>query len=96
MYDILAMVRRVIDEYDDRMLAGELYLPLDKAVSYYGKAQPEFLLPFNLQLAWSEWNAEGIGEMIESSVKVAIENDDPSSLLNLYRRLIALRRDNQP
>ena len=29
-------MRRVIDEFDDRVLIGEIYLPLDRLVAYYG------------------------------------------------------------
>ena len=30
-------MRRVIDEFDDRVLIGEIYLPLERLVAYYGK-----------------------------------------------------------
>ena len=37
VHEIIAGLRRVIDEYDDRMLIGEIYLPLERLVTYYGE-----------------------------------------------------------
>ncbi|QBQ53930.1 alpha-amylase family glycosyl hydrolase [Nitrosococcus wardiae] len=65
VHDVFAMIRRVVDDYDDRMLAGELYLPIEKVVSYYGKQAPELHLPLNLQLAWSPWNADKLASTID-------------------------------
>ena len=30
-------MRGVIDEFDDRVLIGEIYLPFERLVAYYGK-----------------------------------------------------------
>ena len=35
--EIVAMMRKVADEYEDRVLIGEIYLPVDQLVLYYGK-----------------------------------------------------------
>ncbi len=48
--DIVAMMRAVIDEYDDRMLVGEIYLPLERLMAYYGASGKGAHLPFNFQL----------------------------------------------
>ena len=31
-------MREVIEEYDDRMLVGEIYLPVERLMAYYGAA----------------------------------------------------------
>ena len=35
--EVVAEMRRVVDEFDDRVLIGEVYLPLERLVAYYGK-----------------------------------------------------------
>ena len=34
--DIVAMMRAVIDDFDERLLIGEVYLPVDELMDYYG------------------------------------------------------------
>ena len=36
VHEVIAEMRRVIDEFDDRVLIGEIYLPLHRLVAYYG------------------------------------------------------------
>ena len=66
VHDILSRVRRVVDEYDNRLLSGELYLSTEQAVTYYGESEPELHLPFNLQLCWTAWDADVLRDMIEN------------------------------
>jgi glycosidase len=55
----------VIDEYDDRVLIGEIYLPIDELVTYYGDANSEAHLPFNFLLINAPWDAEHIRRVID-------------------------------
>jgi alpha-glucosidase len=64
IHDIVAMMRRVLDEYDDRMMVGEIYLPVDRLVTYYGLREPEAHLPFNFQLILLAWNGPTIAAAI--------------------------------
>jgi alpha-glucosidase len=65
IHEIVARIRGVVDEYrNDTMLAGELYLPIEKIMAYYGNQSPELQLPLNLKLAWTTWNAEEVGRII--------------------------------
>jgi alpha-glucosidase len=48
-------IRAVADEYDDKVLIGEIYMPLSDLVKHYGQGD-EFHLPFNFHLILSEWN----------------------------------------
>ena len=36
MHEVVAGMRRVVDEFDDRVLIGEIYLPIERLVAYYG------------------------------------------------------------
>ncbi len=65
-HDIISQFRRIIDEFDNRVLIGEMYLPLDRLVSYYGANLDELHLPFNFQLLDARWRAADIGRIIES------------------------------
>jgi alpha-glucosidase len=60
VHDLVEQMRRVSDEYGERLLIGEIYLPIGKLVAYYGTDQSGVHLPFNFQLIDLEWNAERI------------------------------------
>ena len=55
---------QVIDSYPDRLLIGEIYLPVDRLVTYYGKSSDGLHLPFNFQLIQAPWRAEVIRDLI--------------------------------
>ena len=63
--DIVAMMRAVIDQYDDRMLVGEIYLPVERLMAYYGASGKGAHLPFNFQLIRLPWNAQEIAAAVE-------------------------------
>jgi len=48
--DIVAEMRRVTDEFENRVLIGEIYLPLERLMSYYGKDLLGAQMPFNFAL----------------------------------------------
>ncbi len=62
--DVLAEMRAVVDAYGDRLLIGEIYLPLTRLVAYYGRDGRGAQLPFNFQLITAAWDAGGIATMI--------------------------------
>jgi alpha-glucosidase len=57
VHDIVTMMRQVADQYDERMLIGELYLPVGELVEYYGRERHTGLhLPYNFQLVLVPWD----------------------------------------
>jgi alpha-glucosidase len=62
--DVIAEMRGVIDEFDDRVLIGEIYLPFERLVAYYGKDLSGAHLPFNFALLSAPWNARAIERII--------------------------------
>ena len=61
----LTELRAVADEFEDRVLIGETYLPLERIVAYYGTADaPGIHLPFNFQLILLPWEAGALREWI--------------------------------
>jgi alpha-glucosidase len=63
--EIVAMMRGVIEEYHDRMLVGEIYLPVERLMAYYGAAGKGAHLPFNFQLIRLPWRAREIAAAVE-------------------------------
>jgi alpha-glucosidase len=63
--EIVAKFRSVVEEYDDRMLVGEIYLPVERLMAYYGASGRGAHLPFNFQLIRLPWNAREIAAAVE-------------------------------
>jgi alpha-glucosidase len=61
---VIAQMRRVVDEFDARVLIGEIYLPAARLVTYYGKDLGGAHLPFNFALLSAPWNARAIEKII--------------------------------
>ena len=51
VHDIVRRMRRLLDEYRERVLIGEIYLPLERLMQYYGADLQGAHLPFNFQLS---------------------------------------------
>ena len=74
--EIVREMRALMDGYGDRVLIGEIYLPLQELVQYYGAsaASPQLVdaapklegaqMPFNFHLILMGWNAGAIAEFI--------------------------------
>ena len=60
VHDIVSKMRAVMDEYEERVMIGEIYLPIDKLVVYYGLDNEGAHLPFNFQLVMTKWEARKI------------------------------------
>ena len=65
VHDVVSELRQVIDEFDDRVLIGEIYLPPGKLVAYYGRDLAGAHLPFNFALISTPWNARAIAKLID-------------------------------
>jgi alpha-glucosidase len=58
-------MRGVLDQYDERLMVGEIYLPLERLVTYYGAQGAGVHLPFNFQLIELPWHARAIADAID-------------------------------
>lgn len=63
--EIIAQWRQLSDRYDERVLIGELYLPIERLVTYYGRDGEGIHLPFNFHLISERWEARAIEALIE-------------------------------
>ena len=64
VHEIIAKMRKALEEYEERLLIGEIYLPLNKLVTYYGKENAGVHMPFNFQLIKVDWKAKDIYALI--------------------------------
>jgi alpha-glucosidase len=64
IHAVVAELRRVVDEFDDRVLIGEIYLPIERLVAYYGADLRGAHLPFNFTLLRAPWKARAIDRLI--------------------------------
>jgi alpha-glucosidase len=81
VHDVIAEMRRVLDAYEDRVLIGEIYLPTERLVTYYGKDLSGAHLPFNFQLIQTAWNARAIGKLVDEYDAAVPEGGWPNWVL---------------
>jgi alpha-glucosidase len=66
VHDIVRLVRHVTDAYGDIPLVGELYVPIDHLVTYYGAEGDGIQLPANFHLITTPWSARTIGALVDT------------------------------
>jgi len=82
VHDVVAGMRRVLAEYgEDRILIGELYLPIQKLVNYYGHKLGGAHIPLNFQLIFTRWDARAIENLIEQYEAAIPEGGWPNWVL---------------
>jgi len=64
VHDVIRRMRQLFNQYRDRVLIGEIYLPVEKLVEYYGADLSGAHLPFNFQLILAKWDARTIARLI--------------------------------
>ncbi|MDC7786909.1 alpha-amylase family glycosyl hydrolase [Rhodoplanes sp. TEM] len=65
VHEVIAEMRRVVEEFDSRVLIGEIYLPIERLVTYYGTDLSGAHLPFNFALLNAPWEARRIARLID-------------------------------
>jgi len=74
VHDVIAEMRQVTEEFDERVLIGEIYLPIERLVTYYGRDLRGVHLPFNFSLIRAPWDARAIATLIDE-YEVALPKD---------------------
>jgi alpha-glucosidase len=80
-HQIVGEMRDVLDEFPDRVLIGEVHLPLARAMAYYGRQRPFFNLPFNFQLMQSDWDCRSLSAAIDQYTQLLPQNAWPNWVL---------------
>jgi alpha-glucosidase len=65
VHEVIRRMRALLDEYDGRMMVGEIYLPNKRLMEYYGAAFDECHLPFNFQLIDSPWDCQTVRRLVD-------------------------------
>ena len=82
VHDVVAEIRGVLDAYPDRVFIGEVYLPIERLVSYYGRDMKGAHLPFNFQLIFATWTAASVMRIIEEYDAAVPQGGTPSWVLS--------------
>jgi alpha-glucosidase len=67
MHDIMRQMRTLTESYSQRVLIGELYLPLKPLMTYYGEQLDEIHLPFNFQFVnMPSWEVSSMLQAVDN------------------------------
>jgi len=87
VHEVVAGLRAVLGEFEDRVLIGEIYLPVDRLVAYYGAGLRGAQLPFNFQLLLLEgWSAVSLARTINTYMAALPPGGSPSWVLGNHDR----------
>lgn len=92
VHDIVRQMRSVLDRYGERVLIGEIYLPVGRLVTYYGENGGGCHMPYNFQLILLPWQARRIASAIDAYEEALPTHGWPNWVLgNHDRHRIATR-----
>lgn len=77
IHDFNRMLRTLVDQYDDRLLIGELYKSLEEIIKHYG-LNDELHLPLNSELMSCQWSAESVREVVDRYERLLPEGAWPN------------------
>lgn len=63
---VVSSMRKVADEFKDKLLIGEAYLPFNRLAAYFGRARDGVHLPFNFSLIGARWRATDVSALVAS------------------------------
>jgi len=101
VHRIAAEMREIADSYGasgqgDRVLIGEIYLPVDRLMHYYGGERPEMHLPFNFQLVDTPWEARSLAAVISNYEAALPPGGWPNWVLGNHDRPRVAAKRGQP
>ena len=86
VHGAIAAMRRVCDAYDDRVMIGEAYLPIDRLMAYYGVDLTGFHLPFNFHLISTPWSPVAVASLIDAYERALPPGGWPNWVLGNHDR----------
>ncbi len=86
VHGIAGEMRRIADSFGERVLIGEIYLPLGRLMHYYGRETAGVHLPFNFQLIDAPWSARGLARLIAEYEAALPEGAWPNWVLGNHDR----------
>ncbi|HLN54871.1 MAG TPA: alpha-amylase family glycosyl hydrolase [Bacteroidales bacterium] len=82
VHEIVGEMRAIHDQYGDRLMIGEIYLPIQRLVTYYGVQGSGAHLPFNFMLLTLPWQAQKIASGIDEYESALPENAWPNWVIS--------------
>lgn len=82
VHEIAAKMREIADDFGERVLIGEVYLPVERLMEYYGRDGNGVHLPFNFQLLTLTWDANTIRRAIRDYEEALPEFGWPNWVLS--------------
>ncbi|KPP88620.1 alpha-amylase family glycosyl hydrolase [Erythrobacter sp. HL-111] len=87
IHELVTQMRGVVGEYDHRLLIGEIYLPLERLVAYYGEgAESGVHLPFNFLLLQCPWRPRRIAALVREYEEALPAHGWPNWVLSNHDR----------
>ena len=81
VHDIVRSMRATLSEYGEKVLIGEIYLPIAQLMTYYGPNGEGADMPFNFQLLNAAWRAGDIARSIRDYNSALPEHAWPNWVL---------------
>ncbi len=92
VHAIVEKMRTLADSYGDKLIIGEIYLPIERLVLYYGTDNQGAHLPFNFQLISLPWDAQQLAIAIDQYEAMLPEKGWPNWVLSNHdKKRIASR-----
>ncbi len=85
VHDIIRSWRRILNQYGERTMVGEVYI-LDAArvAPYYGNGQDELPLAFNFSFMWSPWDAAAFRAQVDQIEATLPPDAQPTYVLSSH------------
>lgn len=82
VHALVQHIRSVIDSYGhDKLFIGEIYLPIERLMAYYGPSANGTNMPYNFQLALLPWSSKAIMDAVDHYEYHLPENAWPNWVL---------------
>ncbi len=86
VHGVIRAMRHLLDQYPERVMVGETYLPVEELVKYYGAQLDECHLPFNFHLISLDWNARTVRAFVDAYDSSLPQGAWPSWVLGNHDR----------
>jgi alpha-glucosidase len=86
IHHVVAEIRLVANEFDARVLIGEIYLPVERLVRYYGRELDGVHLPFNFTLLNARWHSRDIAKLVNEYEAALPQGGWPNWVLGNHDR----------
>jgi alpha-glucosidase len=85
VHDIVRRWRRLLDQYGERMMVGEVYLLNPRMiVPYYGITLDELQLAFNFSFLWTAWDAAAFRLQVDQVEELLPAGAQPTYVLSSH------------